>query len=108
MRIDTASLDALPAGRAGSSPAAATMQALSARGFGYDQVSSMLRNERYIGVVTWNKREFYRDPITRARVATGLEGFPLPPISPGTRVPVSRRSWGGLHRPLGPIGVLPA
>lgn len=38
-------------------------------GWAKNQVSSMLGNERYIGIVTWNKREFFRDPITRKRRA---------------------------------------
>jgi site-specific DNA recombinase len=39
------------------------------RGWAKNQVSSMLQNERYIGIVTWNKREFYRDPLSRKRRA---------------------------------------
>ncbi len=27
----------------------------------------MLKNERYVGIINWNKREFYRDPITKKR-----------------------------------------
>ncbi len=27
----------------------------------------MLRNERYLGVVVWNKRQFFRDPLTKKR-----------------------------------------
>lgn len=38
-------------------------------GWAKNQVSSMLQNERYIGKVVWNKREFYRDPISRKRRA---------------------------------------
>ncbi|WP_243336665.1 recombinase family protein [Anaeromyxobacter soli] len=38
-------------------------------GWSKNQVSSMLRNERYIGVIIWNRREFYRDPVTRKRRA---------------------------------------
>ena len=39
------------------------------RGWSRNQVSSMLTNERYIGVVVWNKREFFRHPITKKRQA---------------------------------------
>jgi hypothetical protein len=37
------------------------------RGWAKTQVRSMLRNERYLGVVIWNKREFFRDPVTKKR-----------------------------------------
>lgn len=39
------------------------------RGWGMNQIHSMLRNERYIGRVVWNKREFFRDPTTKKRHA---------------------------------------
>jgi DNA invertase Pin-like site-specific DNA recombinase len=39
------------------------------RGWSKNQVSLMLTNERYIGVVVWNKREFFRHPITKKRQA---------------------------------------
>ena len=39
------------------------------RGWGTVQIQSLLRNERYIGKVVWNKREFYRDPTTKKRRA---------------------------------------
>jgi site-specific DNA recombinase len=32
-----------------------------------DQIHSMLRNERYIGKVIWNRREWYTDPKTEKR-----------------------------------------
>lgn len=38
-------------------------------GWAKNQVSLMLKNERYLGKVVWNKREFYRDPITKKRRA---------------------------------------
>lgn len=37
------------------------------RGWAKNQIHSMLRNERYIGIVVWNKREFFRDPVTKKR-----------------------------------------
>lgn len=37
------------------------------RGWAKTQVRSMLRNERYLGVVVWNKREFFLDPVTKKR-----------------------------------------
>src|SRR5512143_576991 len=27
----------------------------------------MLRNERYVGRIVWNKREWFKDPVTRKR-----------------------------------------
>lgn len=39
------------------------------RGWATNQVQSLLRNERYVGRVVWNKREFFRDPLTRKRRA---------------------------------------
>lgn len=39
------------------------------RGWATNQVQSLLRNERYIGHVVWNKREFFRDPTTKRRRA---------------------------------------
>ncbi len=41
----------------------------SGDGWAKNQVSLMLANERYIGVLVWNKREFFRDPITKKRRA---------------------------------------
>ncbi len=38
-------------------------------GWATNQVQSLLRNERYVGRVVWNRREFYRDPVTRKRRA---------------------------------------
>ncbi len=39
------------------------------RGWATNQIQSLLRNERYIGRVVWNRREFYRDPKTKKRHA---------------------------------------
>lgn len=39
------------------------------RGWATNQVQALLRNERYVGRIVWNKREFYRDPTTRKRRA---------------------------------------
>lgn len=39
------------------------------KGWATNQVQNLLRNERYIGRVVWNRREFYRDPVTRKRRA---------------------------------------
>lgn len=38
-------------------------------GWGTNQIQSLLRNERYIGKLVWNKREFFRDPVTKRRRA---------------------------------------
>lgn len=37
---------------------------LAGQGWSAVQVRSMLRNERYIGKIVWNKREFFKDPTT--------------------------------------------
>jgi site-specific DNA recombinase len=37
------------------------------RGWATNQIHSMLRNERYIGIVIWNKRQYYRDPVSKKR-----------------------------------------
>jgi site-specific DNA recombinase len=39
----------------------------NARGWSRSLLHSMLRNERYVGRVVWNKREWFKDPITRKR-----------------------------------------
>ena len=39
------------------------------KGWATNQVQSLLRNERYVGRVVWNRREFFRDPVTRRRRA---------------------------------------
>jgi len=39
------------------------------KGWATNQVHSMLRNERYVGRIVWNKREWYRDPLTKKRRA---------------------------------------
>ncbi|HTP29125.1 MAG TPA: recombinase family protein [Anaeromyxobacteraceae bacterium] len=36
-------------------------------GWARNQIHSMLRNERYIGKIVWNQREFFRDPLTKKR-----------------------------------------
>jgi site-specific DNA recombinase len=36
-------------------------------GWARNQVSSMLQNERYVGNVVWNKRQFFPDPLTKKR-----------------------------------------
>ncbi len=38
-------------------------------GWATNQVQNLLRNERYVGRVVWNRREYFRDPITRKRRA---------------------------------------
>jgi DNA invertase Pin-like site-specific DNA recombinase len=39
------------------------------KGWATNQVQNLLRNERYIGRIVWNKREFFRDPMTKKRRA---------------------------------------
>jgi hypothetical protein len=36
-------------------------------GWARNQVSSVLQNERYVGNVVWNKRQFFPDPLTKKR-----------------------------------------
>jgi DNA invertase Pin-like site-specific DNA recombinase len=62
--IETLNREGIPApydGRGYSKP--------TGRGWSKNQVSYMLSNERYIGVVIWNKREYFRHPITKKRQA---------------------------------------
>ncbi len=39
----------------------------NARGWSRSLLHSMLRNERYLGKIVWNKREWFKDPVTRKR-----------------------------------------
>lgn len=39
----------------------------NARGWSRSLLHSMLRNERYSGKIVWNKREWFKDPVTRRR-----------------------------------------
>lgn len=41
----------------------------SGKGWAANQLHAMLRNERYVGHVVWNRREWYRDPLTKKRRA---------------------------------------
>lgn len=37
------------------------------KGWAINQVQYMLKNDRYTGRITWNKRKWYRDPVTKRR-----------------------------------------
>ena len=37
------------------------------KGWGINQIHYLLRNERYIGKQSWNKRRWFRDPLTKKR-----------------------------------------
>ena len=66
--VETLNREGIPATYDGKGYSMAT-----GAGWAKNQVSLMLRNERYLGKVIWNKREFYRDPITKKRRARGSE-----------------------------------
>jgi site-specific DNA recombinase len=67
-------------------------------GWAKNQVTAMLRNERYIGKVVWNRHEFYRDPFH----GSAAPACATPPSGSSTRTrrcASCRRTCGTAFRP---------